>query len=214
MWTGFGQRLGKGNPGGNPGALFAVAKSNVEGDQGKLLRILHIFDTMTYGGESYLETIQGGGNEIHGGDYGLRQYNDDGTFICQVNEDHPGYTTYGSDNLALAPWQTFGYTTKYQIDERDESDEWKHTADRINEGKQAMNSWDKWPNDSLLCAVSGDIAPNLNEYAVAQYYKFIVGERGMDEWDTFVGEWLDQGGRDVLTAKAEKLGVSLPASAQ
>lgn len=204
----------KGNPGGNPGALFAVAKSNVEGDEGKLLRILHIFDTMTYGGESYLETIQGGGNEVHGGDYGLRQYNDDGTFICQVNEDHPGYTTYGSDNLALAPWQTFGYTTKYQIDERDDSDEWKHTADRINEGKRAMNSWDKWSNDSLLCAVSGDIAPSLDEYALAQYYKFVVGERSMDEWDTFVGEWLDQGGRAVLTAKAEKLGVSLPASAQ
>ena len=77
-----------------------------------------------------------------------------------------------------------------------------------------MASWDKWPNDALLCAVSGDIAPSLSEYETAQYYKFIVGERSMDEWDTFISEWLDQGGRAVLTAKAEKLGVELPEAAK
>ena len=74
----------------------------------------------------------------------------------------------------------------------------------------AMAGWDKWPNDSLLCAVSGDIAPNLTEYQTSQYYKFIVGERDMNEWNTFISEWLDQGGRAVLTAKAEKLGTALP----
>ncbi len=200
----------KGNPGGNPGELFAVSALNVQDNQGKLLRILHIMDTMTYGGECYLETVQGGGNEVHGGDYGDRFYNEDGTCVIRLAEDHPGYTVYGSDNLALAPWQTFGYTVKYQIDQRDETDEWKHTVDRINEGKLAMASWDKWPNDALLCAVSGDIAPSLSEYETAQFYKFIVGERSMDEWDTFISEWLDQGGRAVLTAKAEKLGVELP----
>lgn len=36
----------------------------------------------------------------------------------------------------------------------------------------------------------------------------------MDDWDTFVGEWLDQGGRAVLSAKAEKLGVELPDAAK
>lgn len=183
-------------------------------NQGKLLRILHIMDTLTYGGESYLETVQGGGNEVHGGDYGDRFYNEDGTCVIRVNEDHPGYTVYGSDNLALAPWQTFGYTVKYQVDQRDDTDEWKHTVDRINEGKAAMLSWDRWPNDTLLCSVSSDIAPNLSEFATSQYYKFITGERSMDEWDTFVGEWLDQGGRAVLTAKADKLGVELPDAAK
>lgn len=200
----------KGNPGGDVGYLWGIPTANVKDNPGKLMRILHIMDTMTYGGESYLEVSQGGGNEVHNGDYGIRKYLDDGTFICFVAEDHPGYTVYGSDNLALAPWQTFGYTVNYRYEYCEEGDKMQHTVERINESKAVMGTWERWPNDSLLVSVSGDIAPNLEEFELSQYYKFIVGERSMDEWDEFINEWLDQGGRDVLTAKAEKLGVDLP----
>lgn len=199
----------KDNPGGNPGSVFAVAKSNVADNQGKLLRILHIFDTMTYGGESYLEVIQGGGNEVHGGDYGERAYVDGG-FVCGRDDDHPSFTTYEG----LDCWQTFGYTVKYSVAAYEPGNENAHTFDRINEGKATLLSYDRWPNDSLLVSVSGDIAPNLSEYEIAQYYKFVVGERSMDDWDTFISEWLNQGGRAVLTAKAEKLGVALPDAAK
>jgi hypothetical protein len=63
----------------------------------------------------------------------------------------------------------------------------------------------------MLSTISGDIAPNINEYVLAQEYKFITGERDLNEWEDFVQEYLDKGGLDVLTAKAEKLGCELPA---
>ena len=39
-----------------------------EGDQGKMLRILHMLDEMCYGGEAYFNTVQGGGNEVYAAD--------------------------------------------------------------------------------------------------------------------------------------------------
>ena len=78
-----------------------------------------------------------------------------------------------------------------------------------------MAGYDRWPNDGLLSTVStSTIAPRLGEYEIQQLYKFVVGERSMDEWDDYVKEWLDRGGRDVLTAQAEKLGVELPEEAK
>ena len=113
----------------------------------------------------------------------------------------------------LAPWQTFGYTVKWQLEytPEDAGEDQKMYVDKINNGKKVIASYDRWPNDNLLSAVNiNEIAPNLSEYELQQQYKFVTGERSMDEWDDFVTEWLNQGGRDVLAAQAEKLGVELP----
>ncbi|MCI8542150.1 MAG: hypothetical protein HFH95_02340 [Lachnospiraceae bacterium] len=100
-----------------------------------------------------------------------------------------------------------------EADDMDEGE--KAEKEKINEGVKAMASYDRWPNDGLLSSVStSTIAPNLGEYEIQQLYKFVIGERSMDEWDDYVQEWLDRGGRDILTAQAEKLGVELPAEAQ
>lgn len=198
---------------GQPGFCWAIPKSAVEGDQGKLMRILHILDSMCYGGDSYFQTVQGGSNEIHEGyDADVREYLEDGTNYCYVDPTHPGFTQYGSDNLALAPWQTFGYTLKWQKEycAEDAPEDYKFYVSKINEANSYMATYDRWPNDGLMSTVSGDIAPNLKEFTVSQQYKFITGERSMDEWDDFVQEYLDQGGRDVIKAKAEKLGCEVP----
>lgn len=203
----------KSNSGGQPGYCWAIPKSAVEGDQGKLMRILHILDSMCYGGDSYFDAAQGGSNEVHEGyDADVRMYLEDGTNYCYVDLSHPGFTQYGTDNLALAPWQTFGYTLKWQMEycPEDADEDYKLYISKINEGTSALASYDRWPNDALLCTVPGDIAPSLPEYVISQEYKFVVGERSMDEWDDFVQEWLNQGGRDILAAKAEKLGCELP----
>ncbi|WMJ86509.1 extracellular solute-binding protein [Anaerocolumna sp. MB42-C2] len=204
----------KGTAGGNAGECFAIPKSAVKDDAGKLKRICHILDAMAYGGEAYFATVQGGGKEVHEGyTADVRQYNDDGSSYCYVDKTHPGFTKYGTDNLALAPWQIFGYTLKWQKEYcADDADaDYKAYVDKINEGNTRMAGYDRWPNDSMLSTISGDIAPNINEYVLAQEYKFITGERNLNEWDDFVQEYLDKGGLDVLTAKAEKLGCDLPA---
>lgn len=66
----------------------------------------------------------------------------------------------------------------------------------------------------LSKVAEADLAPNLKEYTLQQQYKFVTGERSMDEWDAFVQEWLDQGGRAIVTAQAEKLGVAVPEEAK
>ena len=202
---------GKGGAGGNPGVLLAIPKSNVEGDDGKLMRICHILDAMVYGGEAYFQTIQGGGLDVYPDyDGDVREYKEDGRSFCYVSQDHPGFNgTYGTDNLALAPWQNFGYTLKWQ-DEYAESEEAQPRADAINNSNAALAEMDRWENTGLLYTLPAEIQPNLNEFVSAQEYKFATGERSFDEWDTYVNEWLDQGGRENIKAVAEQLGCELP----
>lgn len=207
----------KGNPSGNYGHCFAIPKSAVEGDLGKLKRICHILDAMCYGGEAYFATVQGGGSDVHEGyDADVREYLEDGTSYCYVDSSHPGYSTYGTDRLPLDVWQIFGYTLKWQKAYTDDqsTDEYKAYIDKINEGITNMASRDRWPNDALLITVPSDIAPNLNEFTQSQFYKFVVGERKMDEWEQFIQEYLDQGGLKVLKAEADSLGCELPEELQ
>lgn len=84
--------------------------------------------------------------------------------------------TYGTDNLALAPWQNFGYTLKWQ-DEYAESEEAQPRADAINNSNAALAEMDRWENTGLLYTLPAEIQPNLNEFVSAQEYKFATGER-------------------------------------
>ena len=202
---------GKGGAGGNAGMLIAIPKANVEGDQGKLMRICHILDAMCYGGEAYFQTVQGGGLDVfpdYDGD--IREYREDGYSICYVNPtEHPGYTVYGSDNLALAPWQNWGYTLKWQVEYSDDPERADY-VEAINGSNEKMAQLDRWPNSALLYTVPAEVNTTLTEYVNAQQYKFVVGERSFDEWDTYVQEWLDQGGRETVVSAAEQLGCPVP----
>lgn len=215
---------GKGSAGGSLGMLWAIPKKNVEGDQGKMLRILHMLDAMCYGNEAYFNTVQGGGNEIYaddGYDKDVRFFNEDGWQVISKTPDHPSDNgTYGASGLALAPWQNFGYTTKwiasYVRDEEDPDDPAKAEraklqAEADDKANAAMAAMDRWPADALLYSTSGlEGTEMLSEFVNAEQYKFIVGERSFDEWDAFVQEWLDQGGAIIVRSVAEQLGCELP----
>lgn len=204
---------GKGGAGGNAGNLFAIPKANVEGNQGKLMRICHILDAMCYGGEAYFATVQGGGAEVFeaiGYDDDIRMYTEDGRSYCKLSQTHPGYNgTYGTDNLALVPWQNFGYTLKWQ-DELASSEDEEEYAATINDSNAALAEMDRWENTALFYTLPTDVDPNMEEYVTAQEYQFITGGRSFDEWDTFVDEWLNMGGLAYVKAAAEQLGCELP----
>jgi hypothetical protein len=168
---------------------------------------------MCYGGESYFSTVQGGGADVHEGyTADVREYLPDGTNYCNVDSTHPKYSVYGTSGLELDLWQTFGYTLKWQKQYcADDADaDYKLYVEQINDGSAKMASYDRWPNDELLINIPADIAPNLDDFVLAQEYKFVVGERSFDDWDKFVEEYLNAGGREVLEAEAECLGCELP----
>lgn len=204
----------RGFAGGAPGYMWAVARSNVENDPGKLLRILHIMDSVCLGGDAYLQTIKDGGNEVFDGyNEDIRQYNDDGTWMAYQAQNHPCTTgQYGPGWEPMGIWQVLGLTTKWEVEyiPEDMEDAQKRYMEQKTADSILISSYDRWPNDALLCSVPGDIAPNLHEFEQAQEYKFVTGERSLEEWEDYVQEWLDQGGREVLKAQAEKLGVELP----
>lgn len=204
----------KSNPGGNPGVLWCVPQSAVEGDQGKLMRICHILDAMCYGGEAYFATVQGGGNEVFENyDGGQREYTEDGFSWLVIPSDHPGYTgEFGTDNLMLAPWQNYGYTLKWELVKAvDDADDVNISrVEMTNDGIQTLASLPRWNNDALKYTIPGDTAPDLSDYVIAQEYKFVVGERSMDEWDVYVEEWLERGGQAIMEVVAEQLGATVP----
>ncbi len=119
-----------------------------------------------------------------------------------------------TEPMVLITWhwlhgRIFGYTLKWQ-DEYAESEEAQPRADAINNSNAALAEMDRWENTGLLYTLPAEIQPNLNEFVSAQEYKFATGERSFDEWDTYVNEWLDQGGRENIKAVAEQLGCELP----
>lgn len=203
----------KGQAGGNHGVCFAIPKSAVEGDEGKLKRICHILDAMCYGGEAYFATVQHGGNEVFE-DYqdDVREYLEDGTSYCYRSDHHPSYQLVADYGSTLEAWQNFGYTLKYQITycPEDAEEDYRSFVNCVNDGIRKLASYDRYPNDALLLPNTGDLAPTLGDFTMAQEYKFITGARKLDEWDAFVKEWLDQGGREILKAQAEGMGVALP----
>ncbi len=203
---------GKGSAGGNAGVQIAIPKANIGDDEGKLKRICHIMDAMCYGGEAYFATVQGGSNEVWadaGYTADVREYKEDGRSLCYVDPTHPGYQ-YDSSNLALATWQNFGYTLKWQDEYA--ADESRETyVNAVVEGSSNVSKIDRWENTALLYTIPSDLTATMNDFVNAQEYKFVVGERDFEtEWDAYVQEWLNQGGRAIIESVASQLGCELP----
>ena len=116
---------------------------------------------------------------------------------------------YGSDNLALAPWQNFGYSLKWQKEYSTEKEKQDYVS-AINDNNEELAKMERWPNSALLYTKPAEVTSTLNEFAQAQLFKFVTGERKMDEWDDYVQEWLQQGGKETIESAAEQLGVPVP----
>lgn len=210
---------GKWVPSGNPGYTWAFSKRGfTDGDEinyGKLKRVAHMLDTMVMGGENYFHTIQGSTMEVWEA-FGITPeseremvYNDDGTFYIQES-DTLGVGKYPWS--IVEPWQVFGLNVAWQRKAPTGEDEFRKAHNiYTNEQNDIILSYDRWPNDGLLSSVPQDaIAPNLGDFALAQELAFVEGNRSFDEWEAYQKEWLDMGGRDVIAAIAEKLGVPVP----
>lgn len=209
---------GAGKAGGNAGTMFVIPKANVEGDEGKLMRICHVLDAMCYGGEAYFRTVQNGSADVweaagYSDPDAVTEYTEDGRSICYVpNSDsanpHPIYSM-DSTGLALAPWQNFGYTLKWQnAYAATEDDQVK--VDFINASEANTAQLDRWENTGILYTFPSDVTSTLDEYVSAQEYSFVVGDKSFDEWDSFVQDWLAQGGKECLEAAATGLGCNMP----
>lgn len=79
-----------------------------------------------------------------------------------------------------------------------------------NDNNVELAKMDRWPNSALLFTKPAEITSTLTEFAQAQLFKFVTGERSMDEWEDYVQEWLQQGGKETVESAAEQLGVPVP----
>ncbi len=214
---------GKWAPSGNPGYTWAFSKRGFsdggEINFGKLKRVAHMLDTMVMGGENYFHSIQGSTMEVWEA-FGVTPeterkmvYNDDGTFYIE-DEQPAGYPF--KEGPEVGPWQVFGLNVAWQRNAPTGANEFEEALNKYtNAQNDIILGYDRWPNDALLSNVpEGAIAPNLSDYALAQDLAFVEGNRSFDEWDAYQQEWLDMGGRDVIAAMAEKLGVPVPDYAQ
>ena len=201
---------------GSLGKLFCFSSKGFE-DEGKLKRVAHMIDTMTVGGENFFHTVQGGSDEIYS-EFGKPveshrtwTYNDDGTFMFYT--DASGWPWNDNNYIvSLTGWQNIGWGASY---ERKPTNTGNEFADALNVRRNAFSDiiakYDRWPNDGLISSVSVEsIAPGLTDFVNARELEFVLGKTSFSEWDNYVNEWLTRGGKDVIAAKAAKLGVDVP----
>ena len=218
---------GKYDPNGNPGYCWGFSKRKVD-SQGKMLRLAHMIDTMCIGGENFFQTIQGSTDEVYEA-AGIKVLNPrttaylpDGTFYLSNQDlrDSAGVPItypYGADD-GFAPvgiWQHFGLSVIWQITDPNKEDPYDaRFAQLSNEYNQVIaNGYERWPNDGLLVSLSGTAAEKsaeMQDWIWAQRYAFVSGQRDMNEYDNFTAEWLDRGGREIISQFAEQLGTPMP----
>ncbi len=213
-------------PAGNPGYTWAFTKSGFE-EEGKLERVAHMIDTMTMGGENFFQSIQSSVDEVYEA-AGLNDeidferiygYNDNQTFYLSSDSTSvfwPAAADATTKWAAIGPWQTFGLNVSWQREYVNPDDaEAAKNAEFSNEANDAVLGLERWPNSTLISTIpTATIAPEINDFELQNHYAFVSGERSFDEWEAYQQEWLDAGGRDVIAAYAEKLGVAVPDYAQ
>ena len=213
---------GKFMPAGSPGYLWCFNKEGFK-DEGKLKRIAHMMDTMVLGGENFFQTIQGGVDETYevaglGSEVDSTRkcgYNDNGTFYLSNLPESKHWNMVqdlSSKYAGATAWQIFGLNVSWQRSDTNYEDPMLQAkAKYSNEQADAILNLDRWPNYTLISSVPVNvIAPELSDFEIKNQYDFIVGNRSFDEWEAYQQEWLNMGGRDVINAVAEKLGVAVP----
>lgn len=221
---------GKYSAAGNPGYMWAFSAPCFEGQEGKLLRVLHMIDTMCVGGENFSHTAQGADDIVYD-QFGIERigsqefiYTDDGMFyIRQTNLDENGGEQFPYDQgsyggLALASWQNFGLNVSWQLSDPDTGDPVIDNANAItNEAIKAIAAVDRWPNYGLNVTLTGDAAEasiTLGDWINATEFEFVTGARSLDEYEDFANEWLSRGGQAIIEQTAECLGCEVPEYAQ
>lgn len=215
---------GKYGSNGNPGFLwcFPAAKydaGNGELNTAKIKRVAHMMDTMTIGNINYFQTVQGSIDEVFEAagmtieKPRIMEYTENGTFFV----NNPGTAPYTTDSgrRSYEIWQQFGLCVSYQVDYADPDDEYvAKMAERTAKFYQTVHmDYPRWENTGLLVTLSGEAAEaqaTNTDWIVAQEYAFVTGSRDLNDYDAFAREWLNKGGKAIVTQTAEQLGVPVP----
>lgn len=217
---------GKYDKAGNPGYMWAFSKSGFAGQDGKLKRVLHLFDTMAVGGENFSHTAQSADDAVYEA-FGLELkghqefvYTDDGMFyIHMTGQDENGARQFPYDDnsyggLNLASWQNFGLNVSWQLTDPDQpTEEMGYYAKKTNEGIVTIAGVDRWTNYGLNISLTGAAAEasvTLRDWIYAQEYEFVTGARSLDEYEAFTAEWLSKGGAEIIRQSATSLGCEVP----
>ncbi len=208
---------------GNPGFLWAFPKAKYEKDgqldMGKIKRVAHFIDSMTLGNVNFFQTIQGSSDEVFEAagitveTPRIMEYTENGTFFVSNPGTAPYTTESGRRQIEI--WQQFGLCVAYQVDYADPNDAYtKKLAERTAEFYEIVNlNYPRWENTSLLVTLSGEAAEaqvTNADWIQAQEYAFVTGTKSLDEYDSFAQEWLNKGGKEIITQTAEQLGVPVP----
>ncbi|MDR0731945.1 MAG: extracellular solute-binding protein [Treponema sp.] len=200
--------LGSGNaqPASGPSNTF-VFPSTLTNDPVKLKRVAHILDNSLYRGEDYYETIQGGGNKVFGKDVFFVQENPDGSSFFYVDHStHPTWTgELDTTGLLNASWQNIGLAgPPYRLGYEMGNDHFNTTHAAY---ASEMAGHKRWPNNFLV-QIDPAVAADLTEFERVEFPKFVFGTRSLNDWDRFIQEWLNAGGRKALTQAAGQMGVA------
>lgn len=207
---------GKYGAAGNPGFLWGFSAKKFT-DGGKLMRVAHMLDTMVIGGENYFQTIQQSVNEVYEA-AGVKcettrqaVYNDDGTFYLK-NENKFPYASGGKYD-PLGVWQQFGLCVSWQMAPPSD-DPFDGPLGKVkNEGSKMINSYDRWPNDTLKITLGTDASTaqtSLVDYVNAEELSFVTGKKNLNDWDKYTKEWLSKGGKKIIADTAKSMKVPTP----
>lgn len=210
---------GKYGAAGNPGYLWGFSKAKFQ-DAGKLMRVAHMIDTMTYGGENFFQSIQGSIPEVfHAAGIetkGQREmiYTETNNMFIRNDAEWDDWMAEAGYLMKIAPWQHWGLCVNWQLSDPDNPDPYlKAYAARTNKFIQVVNGYERWPNDALLITLdeaATEATTRMRDWENAQQLSFVTGERGFDEWGAYQAEWLDKGGRAIVESTAKSFGVSVP----
>lgn len=221
---------------GAVGYRWCFPVKNYEGQDGKLLRVLHMIDTMRAGGENYFQCIQNSTDEVYqfyaDNHEGVTKnpnllrsmtYTPDGYFYITIKDLTPDDA---NDNQFLLgnpyvesydgqPWQQWGLAVAWQLNDPDPEAQYAEFNNKVNSLNITTASLDRYPNTDLMYTLSGEAAEannRMGDWILAQEWAFIRGEQELTEetYAAFAQEWLDRGGYEIVAQMAEGLGCELP----
>lgn len=173
---------------GTPVAVSESAVYNGKMSDEKLAVIFQILNAFATDDELYMLAFAG----IEGTHY---EKNEDGTIKrLMTNEELNAVGVWGCRSLygADRAFSKLGYDLAFYND--------KTIANRLNWFKK--DQYNSYIQDAVTEALpSNDLFAEVNTIRDEAYVAFIRGDRSLDEWDAFVGEWMAAGG-ETLTNEA------------
>lgn len=221
---------------GYPGYMWCFTAKGFA-DQGKLMRVAHMIDTMRIGGENYEDCMQGGTNRVYefyaAGHDGITvneniyrgiTYTDDNYFYLYAIDYTPDNK---DDNMALlgndyvesydmGAWQHFGLAVAWQYTDPDPTKpNNEFYGAKYNELVAQTASLSRYANLGLLVTLTDEAAEysaTLGDWIASCEIEFIMGGRELTEesYAAWAQEWLEKGGSYIVEQTAECFECELP----